>query len=154
MNAEVHLAAKVLDAIERAKEGDPVAWGTVYAVAAAFARSGRGMPEPLASVIAARLQEIGNVLASPREKDKRAAVHGAVAPGAKRGRPAKPLDVLGRYAEDALWNLGEKPTSAQINEAVDFTMQFMTNYPGTDEPLYTRQSLLVEVKKLLHNRKS
>lgn len=153
MSAEVYLAQKVLDAIERAKEGDPVAWGTVYAVAAAFARSGRAMPEPLASVMAQRLQEIGNALASPREKDKRAAVHGAVAPGAKRGRRAKP-DVLGSYAEDALRVLGEKPTPAEINEAVDFTMQFMTNYPGTTEPLYTRQSLLVEVQKLRHSRKA
>lgn len=154
MSTEVYLAQKVLDAIERAKGGDPVAWGTVYAVAAAFARSGRAMPEPLASVMAQRLLEIGAVLASPREKDKRAAVHGAVAPGAKRGRPAKPVDVIGSYAEDVLRVLGEKPTAAEINEVVDFTMQFMTNYPGTTEPLYTRQSLLVEVQKLRHSRKA
>lgn len=154
MNTDVNLGQKVLDAIERAKDGDPVAWGTVYAVAAAFARAGRAMPEPLAGVMAQRLLEIGAVLASPREKDKRAAVHGAVAPGAKRGRPAKAVDVIGTYAEDVLRVLGDKPTPAEINEVVDFTMQFMTNYPGTTEPLYTRQSLLVEVKKLLHSRKA
>ena len=146
MSTEVHLAQKVLDAIERAKEGDPVAWGTVYAVAAAFARSGRAMPEPLASVMAQRLQEIGNALASPYEHDKRAAVHGAVAPGAKRGRRAKP-DVLGSYADDVLRVLGEKPTPAEINEAVDFMMQFMPRF-GNGTFRYPRATLLAAVRKV------
>ena len=30
----------------------------------------------------------------------------------------------------------------------------VSNYPGTTEPLYTRQSLLVEVQKLRHSRKA
>lgn len=152
MSTEVYLSQKVLGAIERAKGGDPVAWGTVYAVAAAFARSGRAMPEPLASVMAQRLQEIGNALASPREKDKRAAVHGAVAPGAKRGRPAKPVDVLGRYAEDVLHVLGEEPTPAEINEAVDFMMQFMPRF-GDGTFRYPRATLLAAVRKRPYEKK-
>lgn len=76
------------------------AWGTLYAVAAAYLREGKAPPAPIAHLMAERLTAISQKLLSKREKDKREAVFVATLPQRQRGRKAQPM--TDSVAEDVL----------------------------------------------------
>ena len=90
--------------IALAIDGDEVAWGRLYGITAALVRGGRRVPEPLAQIMAERLNTLSRALMS-RPKDVRAVLPDAVvpAPGKRvRARRTTAVQVVAEAAADLL----------------------------------------------------
>lgn len=145
----VVLPMQVQQAMEQAQQGDTAAWGLLYAAAAAYLRGGVELPPPLAQVMAERLQAIGRALRSAREKDNRAALPAAVAPGAKRGRKPKAASALLQgAAQDVLQRAGEGAPVGQLRRAAEAVCRLLPLKPGGTDPIYSVSTLLLEAQKL------
>ncbi len=101
----VALGPGIAETIERAIAGDGFAWGELYGQAGALISAGNPLPEPLASVIAARLAALSQALTARPLLDLRARLPNAVAPAPRlrrSGPKAAPVARAERAAEAAL----------------------------------------------------
>lgn len=110
-----------LQEIEFARRGDKEAFSRLYQIAAAFLEARGTMPPELAAFMAERLQAIGKALSG---QDTRKVLPEAVAPGLKRGRPAKRGDMLVVVAEAvndlAYGGRSKKRLTIELAEAYGF----------------------------------
>lgn len=105
----VSLAPDIEQTIEDALAGDERAWGRLYGQAGALIQARRPLPEPLASLLAARLAALSLALTARPLLDLRARLPNAVVPvpkmrayGPKTGRRAALVEEAAKAAFDML----------------------------------------------------
>ena len=103
----VALRGDIQQLLDRAAEGDEVAWSRLYGTGSAYLRAGVPVPEQLASALAERLNALSLALRA-RPKDVRAVLMDAVLPTtsprprAPKAHKAKALDVVAHLARDLI----------------------------------------------------
>lgn len=128
--------------LERARDGDKEAFSRLYTLAGVILAAGRQLPPDLAAFMGERLKTIGKALEA---KDSRKELPEAVAPGVKRGRPAKRVDMLSEIAKAA--NDLHRPDSRMLKKQVLIALNEKYGTAATLASLKTKTHVVKRPKK-------